>query len=689
MRIFSVATLLLLWNLSFAQDSLKTVRLEEVAITAVRATENVPVPKTNLSKKEIDEVYVGQHPIFLLEKATPGLYSYSESGTSLANYGQLRLRGINQERINFTLNGVPLNDMIDQGVFFSNFTDVSSNFESIQVQRGMGTSTNGVSSYGGSINFESLNLRNKEAFTQLQLGGGSFSTFRGNVQHFTGINEKGWGVMAGISALTSQGFRDNTDSDAFSFFTTGGYYGDRDLLKFTFFISRNQNGLGYQTIEESLLAQNRTINLLNENDRDEAIQFLGQLQYNRILSDQWTFGATAYYGGANIREFIFAFPDENGTLNAINFPLQNDHVGGILNFSYAANNLDFTAGVHSYGFFRTNIEETFLPTRLDPYYDETSRKGEISGFMKANYQLGKLSIYGDIQARSAKLSISPDYNFLGIADEGDVEFDWAFLNPRVGVNYDVTNDLSFYGSFGRSGREPTRIDYLAAFNINNDNYQALRDGGGFTEEYVNDLEIGTRFTKQNFTIDANYYYMSFKDEIAPIGDVVGFGLPRRLNIPRSVRQGMEVAWAHRIHSKFNWSGTLAYLNTEIKELTLNEENLSGNEQILSPEWIVNAQVEYLPIEIVAISASGRYLGAQFMEVTNNADFKVPSSFVVDFQVAVDLTPKVSLSGYVNNLLDNEYYTFGLPSDADFSGTLERGFFIQPERNYFLSLNIKF
>lgn len=689
MRILSFVAITLLWNLSFGQDSLKTVQLEEVAIAAVRASENVPVPKTNLTKKEIDEVYVGQHPIFLLEKLTPGLYSYSESGTSLANYGQIRLRGINQERINFTLNGVPLNDMIDQGVFFSNFTDISSNFESIQVQRGIGTSSNGVSSYGGSINFESLNLRNREAFTRVQLGGGSFNTFRGNVQHFTGISEKGWGFMGGLSGLTSQGFRDNTDSDALSFFTTGGYYGDKDILKLTFFISRNQNGLGYQTIEESLLEDDPKINLLNENDRDDAVQFLGQLQYNRILNDDWTLGTTAYYGGANIREFLFSFPDDEGVLNATNFPLRNDHVGGILNLNYSKDNLNMTAGLHGYTFSRVNEEEVFLPTRLDPYYDESSQKNELSAFVKADYQIGKLTVYGDLQARTASLAITPDYTFLGIADEGDVDFDWTFINPRVGITYDINDALSFYSSFGRSGREPTRIDYLAAFNVSADNYARLRSGGGFTEEYVNDLEIGTRLTQSNFNIDLNYYYMSFEDEIAPFGEVIGFGLPQRLNLPRSTRQGFEMAWVHQVASNFSWSGNLAYLATEIKELELGGEDLSGNEQILSPDWIINTQVTYSPLEILKISTSGRYLGEQFMEITNDTNFKVPSSFVVDFQVEATISPKITLAGYVNNLLDNEYYTFGLPSDADFSGVLERGFFAQPPRNFYLSLTMNF
>ncbi len=689
MRILSLVVLVLFWNLTYGQDSLKTVQLEEVAIMAVRANENAPFPQSTLTKKEIDKVYVGQHPIFLLEKSTPGMYTYSESGTSFANYGQLLLRGINQERINFTLNGVPLNDMIDQGVFFSNFTDISSNFESIQVQRGVGTSSNGVSSYGGSINFESLNLKNKEAFTSIQLGRGSFNTFRGNFQHFTGINKKGWGFMGGLSALTSDGYKDNTDSKALSFFTTGGHYGDKDVLKFTFFISRSRNGLGYQTIEESILDQNRTLNSLNENDQDDAIQFFGQVQFNRALNKNWTLGFTTYYGGVNIKEFLFGFEQDNGTLSAINYPLRNNHVGGIVNLNYQKNNLEINSGLHTYGFYRKNEEATFLPSKLDPYYNEKSRKQEISGFVKVNYQLGKLTLYGDLQARNAMLSITPDYVFLGIADEGDLDFNWTFVNPRIGITYEVTKDLSFYSSFGKSGREPTRIDYLADFSINTNNYPTLRSGGRFTEEYANDLEIGTRYTRENFSIDANYYFMNFKDEIAPIGDVVGFGLPRRLNIPRSTRKGVELAWAYQISPKFSWSGNLAYLDTEIKELELNGKDLSKNEQALSPDWIINATLNASPIDNLSLALSGRYLGNQFMEVTNRTSFQIPSSFVVDLRVEIAISPSIKVSGFVNNLLDNEYYTFGLPSDTDNSGNIESGFFVQPKRNFFAQLTCTF
>ena len=664
---------MLMSGLAFAQDSLKTVQLEEVAITAVRASEQAPVPQANLSKKQIEEAYVGQHPIFMLERLTPGFYSFSESGTSFANYGSFRLRGINQERINITLNGVPLNDMIDQGVFFSNFTDVTNNFESIQVQRGVGTSSNGVSSYGGSINFESINLRNKEAFSEAQIGGGSFGTYRGNFQHFTGINEKGWGFMTSFSKLTSDGFRDNTDSDATSFFMTGGYYGDDDLFKMTFFTSRSENGLGYSTVEKSILDNDPTFNPLSENDKDDFRQFLLQLQYNRILSDQLTLGVTSYYGGAGGDFVTF------GT----NFPLKNDHYGAIVNADYNIGGLSINSGIHLYTFQRKN-EESNLTDLANPFYNEESEKNEFSWFAKAEYELGKLTAYADLQIRQANLTISPDFTAIGIAPTGDLSYDWTFFNPRVGLTYEVSNDISLYSSFGRSGREPTKIDIFGGFRLDSLNYNSVINGQ-FNEEFVNDLEIGARLNKQNLTIDGNFYYMSFEDEIAPNGQVLEFGVGARRNIPKSKRYGFELLWSYLPNEKWEINGNAAYLQTSIDDLIIDGNAVNNNEQILSPDLILNGQLKYKPIEQLSVALSGRYLGEQFMELTNNSTFVVPSSFVTDFMVEAKVSESISVSAFVNNLLDETYFTFGTPN---FTGT-EAAFFAQPERNYFLSLNVKF
>ena len=674
MKTLFLSAAMLIINIVYAQDSLKTVQLEEVAITAVRASEQAPVPQANISKKQIDEVYVGQHPIFMLERLTPGFYSFSESGTSIANYGSFRLRGINQERINITLNGVPLNDMIDQGVFFSNFTDITSNFESIQVQRGVGTSSNGVSSYGGSINFESINLRNKEAYSQAQIGAGSFDTYRGNFQHFTGINDKGWGFLSSFGKLTSSGYRDNTFSDATSFFLTGGHYGENDLLKLTLFTSRSENGLGYSTVEESILEDDPTFNSLSENDEDDFRQFLVQLQYNRFLSENLVLGLTGYYGGAGGDFVTFG----------LNFPLDNDHIGGIVNADYNKGNLSLNAGIHLYNFQRKN-EESTLDDLANPFYNEESVKNEFSSFLKASYDLGKLSLYGDVQLRSAKLTISPDYTAVGITPEGDIEFDWTFFNPRIGVNFDVSEEFSIYSSFGRSGREPTKIDIFGGFRLDGTNYLNVRNGGSFEEEFVNDFELGGRLNKEKLVLDANLFIMSFEDEIAPNGAVLEFGVGQRRNIPESTRSGIELAWTFLASSLIEFSGNVAYLTTNVKDLIIDGNTADDNEQILSPDWIINGNIGINATEYLKFGLSGRYLGEQFMELTNNPTFTVPSSFVADFMVEAQVSKSIKISGFINNLLNENYFTFGTPS---FSGT-EPAFFAQPERNYFLSLNLQF
>ncbi|NQZ77345.1 MAG: TonB-dependent receptor [Ekhidna sp.] len=673
MKTFFLSVLLLISSTVLAQDSLKTVQLEEVAITAVRASAQAPVPQANISKKQIEEVYVGQHPIFMLERMTPGFYSFSESGTSFANYGSFRLRGINQERINITLTGVPLNDMIDQGVFFSNFTDIANNFESIQVQRGVGTSSNGVSSYGGSINFESINLRNKEAFSAAQLGAGSFNTLRANFQNFTGINKKGWGFLTSISKLTSDGYRDNTETDATSIFLTGGYYGDDEIFKLTFFTSRAENGLGYSTVEKSILENDPTFNPLSENDEDDFQQFLLQMQYNKILSPKTTLGVTGYYGGAGGDFVTFGQ----------NFPLRNDHVGSILNLDFTDGNLSVNSGIHAYTFRRKN-EESALTDLDNPTYSEESSKNEISWFAKAAYELGNLTAYADLQIRNTRLNISPDYSAVGISPEGDISFDWTFINPRIGLTYDVNNALSLYSSYGRSGREPTKIDLFGGFRLDTINYISVRNSS-FSEEYVNDFELGVRLTKQNFVIDGNFYYMDFDNEIAPIGRVLTFGVQERDNIKNSTRAGFELMWAYMPTSETEFTGNIAYLSTNIEQALLDTVEIQNKEQILSPDLIVNAQVKYKPSQSISLSLSGRYLGEQFMEITNDPLFTVPSSFVTDFMIEANISEAITLSGSINNLLDETYYTFGTPN---FTGT-EPAFFAQPERNFFLSLNVKF
>ena len=258
--------------------------LEDLLIQGVRASTDDAISESTVSRKEIADEYNGEHPYFYLERLTPSIFSFSESGTKVANGGNFRLRGMEQQRINISLNGVPLNDQIDHGVFFNNFTDISSNFESVQVQRGVGASTNGVASYAGSINFESVNLRNQEAGGEIQLGAGSYSTFRLNASARSGLLDNNMVFYGGFSRLYSDGYRYNTFTNAYSFFFSGGYFGENDLIRVTAFDANAKNGQGYSPVLGSLLENDPSINILNENDEDDFGQQLVQLQHTHLFN---------------------------------------------------------------------------------------------------------------------------------------------------------------------------------------------------------------------------------------------------------------------------------------------------------------------------------------------------------------------------------------------------------------------
>ncbi|MFT4738508.1 MAG: iron complex outermembrane receptor protein [Paraglaciecola sp.] len=681
--------------------------LENVLIRGVRANADDPVSKTTVSKEVIKEEYVGEHPIFLMERLSPSIFSYSESGTSVGNYGQIRLRGIGQERINFTLNGAPLNDMIDHGVFFSNFTDITSSFESIQVQRGVGTTATGASSYAGSINMESFNVSGSEAFSQVQIGAGSYNTYRTNFSVNTGVNENNIGFYSSYSRLWSDGFRDNTFSDASSFFLTGGYYGEKDLVRITAFSGNSKNGLGYYTIDQSILDNDPTFNNLTENDTDDFSQYMVQLQYSHKFSSQLSLSNTAYYGGAG-GDFAEGTPDVDSvfvenyfgpyqtSFFSINYPLKNDHFGWISNLFYKGDRLDLSAGVHGYVFYREN-REAILPDNANPYIKDQTTKKEIAVFTKANYDLTEqLSIYADLQFRTMRLEFMPDYGYINGGDLNapivapmNPQNDFQFFNPRLGLKYEINPGLSTYASFGRSGREPTRVDLIGGFTLGGDALQVLRNTT-FEPEFVNDLEIGLNLSKQKLALSSNVFYMSFENEIAPLGEVIAFGVQRRVNIDQSTRYGWETDWNYLFAPSLSFRGNLSVMQSNISTLNLNGEVVSDVQQILTPNVIARAGLSWRSANNqVKTGIDINHMSESFMDYTNDQALTVPSFTTTDLSVGYYPNDMISIQLQVRNLTNLTYYTYGTPSDVDFSGTVEPGFFAQAPRNFFLTTSFTF
>ena len=697
-------------SLTATQDTLtqnvtlhEKASLEEVVIRAVRADEQTPVTQTTVDQQGIEAVYLGQDALFALEELTPSILAYSESGTGVSNYGQMRLRGIDQTRINITLDGVPLNDMIDQGVFFSNFTDFGNSIASVQVQRGVGTSTNGTASYAGSINFESVNLNDSVPGVEVQLMGGSFDTYRASGEVKTGLLDNQTAFYGRFTRTLSDGYRDHTSTNSYSFFFSGGYFGEKDLLKITGFTGRSQNGLAYLPTALPDIQHRPETNYVSENDIDDFGQSLVQLQYTRFVGANTSWTSTLYYGNAG-GDFPAGFTEPVNTFSVdgsdttfattdrftqLNYPLFNHHYGLMSSVGHTSGDgrWELNGGVHAYTFRRENLEAV-IPDNANPYYQDRSRKDEFSAFAKLSYAPGDWLLFADLQLRAVELGLQADPTFLGqpafIPDR-----QWFFLNPKVGVTYSVNTQTNLYASYGRSGREPTRFDILGSTQINPFNLASVQDVDAVQPEYVNDFEAGVRFRTGRLSGQANLFYMQFTNEIAPIGQAIPEGFVQlRKNIASSYRRGLELEGQYHFFPTLSFVGNLAYLQSNINTFAPeDEEQVYRNvEPIISPNWIGNGALQYQS-KLFSVALNARYVSESFLEPTNRPDLTLPAFFVLDARASVRFLKNQEFSLHANNLLNKPYYTFGQPVTVG-EATVP-GYFVQAPFSVYALLRLKF
>lgn len=640
--------------------------VEEVFISATRASKSDPITFQNISVRKIEKIYSGQDPAVLLQQLSPSIVSYSDAGTDIGNYAQFRMRGMSQSRINVTLNGVPLNDMLDQGVFFSNFSDFGNSVESIQVQRGVGSSSVGVASYGGAINFESTNVFKGDASTELQLTTGSFGTLRTSAEIKTGRMKNNIGAYGRVSRTTVDGYKTHSGSDSYSIFGSVGWAGDRDVLKLTGFMGKTQNDQSYLPVLLSDIQADPQTNYNHPNDTDDFEQELIQLQWNRSLTEDTRLDATLYYGGAR-GVFPFGIDDETQFV----FGLTNDHYGFLSNFTYEASNISFKAGLQAYKFDRTNFEYV-APNVSNPYDRDSSSKSEVSAYGKANYNIGDLSFYGDIQFRSVGINLRPDEE---LGTGLDLSESWFFINPVIGLNYNINDNSQAYLSIGRSGREPTRSD--------------IRNGVT-QEEYATDLELGWKYNDKRWAVGANLFHMKFDDEISSVGALQAQSyMEIRQNVADSRRSGLELQLGYQSSDALGFSLNGAYMTTNVSEFNNGSETFTDVEHIFAPKLILRPQLEYKLSNTLEFILSGRYVSSSFMELANIPSFNLPAHTVLNAQVNVAITSNANMKIMLNNLTDEQYFTDGAPVDLDFDGIVEGpGFRIQPPRHIYVMFTLK-
>lgn len=650
-------------EIAYPSDS---IDLEQLVISASRVTQLTPVSFQNISKIDIESIYVGQDPVLLIQSLTPSIMSYSDGGTDIGNYSQFRLRGIDQDRLNISLNGVPLNDMVDHGTYFSNFSDFGNSVESIQIVRGVGSNSAGVASYGGSVNFESPNLFNERADGEVQLTIGSFGTLRTAAEVNTGRMDNNVGIYTRLTRTVTDGYKFNSGSESYSLFFSGGQIGDHNMFKVTAFAGKTQNGQSYEHVPKSIIEQEPRTNYNNLNDVDDFEQNRVQLQYAHAFKGDLALSSSVYYNGAG---GVFPY-----TFDGVQYMygLENDHFGLQAALKKNILNSNLTFGINAYRFERTNFEYV-SPFVTEPYARDFTDKNEISAFVKYENNMGRFNIYSNLELRNIDMAIMGDES---IVEPFNIVNSYTFLNGTVGINYQLDSDNQLYASFGQSSREPTRSDI---FN------------GVTQDERVSDIEFGYRFKNQLFELDANLFYLNFDNEIVKIGALQDFSyIEIRQNVENSIRSGFELISRYSISSDFQLGLLASIMSSNIDVYEDGNSRYENVEHIFMPKFILQPSIDIGLSNDLAFRLSGRYSSESFTELSNNDDFVLPSFFVIDSQLSYAVGDNISAKLVVNNIFNELYFTEGSPIDADFDGAVEElGLRIQSPQHMYIMLAYKF
>ncbi|NOT75065.1 MAG: TonB-dependent receptor [Cyclobacteriaceae bacterium] len=654
------------------RDTLTHKQLEEVIISSVRASSQMPVTEFTLKREEIKVNYTGQEMAVILAR-TPSFTWYSDGG-HYTGYSTMRLRGIDQTRINFTLNGVPLNEPEDQGAYFSNYPDFLNNVQSIQVQRGVGTSTNGTTSYAGSVNFESPSLLDS-AGGEIQLSYGSYRTSQLSAQYHTGLLKNKTAFYFRYSNTATDGFRDHSGTQGHSLFFGGGYFGKKSILKLTGFSGGSNSSQAYLATSKTDLEADYRINYLRPDERDDFMQTLIMLQYSATLSQYSYLQASGYYNYLSGNYEVYSDPDK------LNFALQSDFWGGMANYQLEKNNINLNIGIHANQYHRKHALRV-RPDLSQNLYLNDGKKTEASAFVQIIYTIDKLSLFADVQVRTVKF----DY----VADESvTLPFEsvtWNFLNPKVGASLQLDPHRKVYVSVGKTTREPTRNDMFAGYdNIDAVNYSEVSDFTKVKPESVIDAEAGMKFSFVNFSLDANVYSMHFTNEIAAIGQLSYIGLPLRKNVPSSFRNGLEISMHARLLDKITFDTQANLSHNRIDEYTSESDNMTYKNvsPLLAPAAVINQSIGYSVTSKFDIEANVRYSDRSYLTNTNDENFTVASSLITNASMKVKIASHHTLTLMVNNLFDEKYYTAGYVANN------ESHYFAMATRNYYVTLNLKF
>lgn len=702
-----------------------------VIVRGNRVAEDAPFAHTNLDKEEIERNNFGQDVPYLL-RWTPSVVVTSDAGTGIG-YTGIRVRGSDPTRVNVTLNGIPLNDSESQGTFWVNLPDFASTTESVQIQRGVGTSTNGAGAFGASVHLETNALKEK-AYAAVNNTIGSFNSRKHTVLFGTGLIDDKWAIDGRLSEIHSDGYIDRATADLRSYYLSGGYYGEKTIIKANVFsgkertyqswygtpesrINNDEEGMRTHAANEgyteaqlaNLLNSGRTYNFyLYQNEVDDYQQSHYQLHWSQLLSDQWNLNVSAHYTKG--QGFFEQFKEDDefanyglenpiiggDTITTADFVrrrwLDNDFYGLTYNIKYNdGDKLDLTIGGAAYQYVGDHFGE-ILPLE-NRYYEGIGEKDDVNIYTKANYSvLDNLDAYVDLQYRYVDYQTSGTDNDLV---EYDIDETYNFFNPKVGLNYTINNKSSAYASFSVGNREPDRNDFI--------------DGGlaGVMpkHETLYDTELGYRYRNSKMFFEANAYYMDYTNQLVITGALNDVGASVRANVDKSYRLGLELSGGMALTPKLDWmmNGTLSqnkiqefeeiiYDYTDDFEILTN--TYENTDIALSPNIIIGNEFRFEAFDQFNIALQSKYVGQQFLDNTSNEDRSLDAYFVNNVVLSYDISTKsiknIGLVLQINNVLDETYSSNGYTYSYVFGDLITENFYYPQAGIHFMAgVNINF
>lgn len=655
---------------------------DELVVYATRANDKTPTTYTNVNQQSIQKQNFGQDMPFILNW-TPSLVTTSDAGAGIG-YTGVRIRGSDATRINVTINGIAYNDSESQGTFWVNLPDIASSTQSVQIQRGVGTSTNGAGSFGGSVNVQTISQQ-RDPYAEVTFGGGSFNSQRVTVKAGTGLMNDHWTFDGRASKIKSDGYIDRASSDLDSYYFSGGYYGAKTMVKAIVFGGQEITYQSWNGIDQETIKTNRTFNSAGalygpdgsvtgyyDNEVDNYRQDHFQLHLTQKLNDYWnanvslhyTYGRGYYENYKQGKAFAELGLDDvvigDSTLTAGDFIirkwLDNQFYGGTFSFNYERNKTALTIGGAYNQYARAKHFGEIIWAQFasnasirDHYYDGESLKNDFNAYVKWNYALSpQWNAFVDLQYRNVHYETSGTDDDLTPYDFSD---NLNFFNPKAGVSYSLGANDVLYASYAVANREPNRTDYV--------------DGDVKPKpERLDNIEAGWRRNRENYSLELNYYLMNYTDQLVLTGKLDNVGNPIRANVGKSYRTGVEVSGLIRFFDGLTWNANISVSANKNKDYVLDpEEGKTRNTNIiLSPSVIGGSQLAWSAFAGFQATLLTKFVGKQYLDNTETESLTLEPYLVNDVRLSYTLRPKhmraIDLSLLVNNIFNEQYESNG-------------------------------